>query len=408
VQFRIARLFFAQFKSIPCSNYHNSTSPYFTIFAIKNQNYIMNPNIQRPYTFDRVVRMVLSTLVIIGILFTINQLKSVLTPFFIALFASYFLNPMVVFIQEKLKVKHRGLSVIITVILVMIILAIGTAFLVPAFVKEMNKMASLIKIYMSNTDYHDILPAHIETIIRTYIKEANVADYFNIQNITSALKKILPGFWNIFSGSMQLLLGAMSLLIIVLYTVFILTDFEGLKNTASDLIPERYHIYTTEVIKDLSEAMNLYFRSQGLIALIVGILLAIGFSIIGLPMPIIMGLFIGALNIVPYLQIAGIVPALLLALLKAMETQGSFWQMALLVIIVLAVVQLIQEIVLIPKILGKAYGLSPAFVLLALSIWGSLMGLIGMLLALPLTTLIISYYKRFILKTTRDDDNSLA
>ena len=124
------------------------------------------------------------------------------------------------------------------------------------------------------------------------------------------------------------------------------------------------------------------------IALIVGVLLAIGFKIIGLPMGIMMGLFIGALNISPYLQILGIIPAMLLALLKAMETNQSFWHVMMLVLIVMAVVQVIQETILTPRILGKAYGMNPAVVLLTLSVWGSVMGLLGMLLALPLTTLI--------------------
>jgi predicted PurR-regulated permease PerM len=180
-------------------------------------------------------------------------------------------------------------------------------------------------------------------------------------------------------------------------------DYQKVGRSTLGFIPEQYRNVASEVFDDLGSSMDLYFRSQGLIALIVGVLLAIGFKIIGLPMAIIMGLFIGALNIVPYLQIAGIVPAMLLALLKAMESQQTFWHVALLVLIVLTVVQIIQETILVPKIMGKAYGMNPAIVLLALSIWGSMMGLIGMLLALPLTSVIASYYKRFVLHESRTE-----
>ena len=104
----------------------------------------------------------------------------------------------------------------------------------------------------------------------------------------------------------------------------------------------------------------------------------------------------GLLNLIPYMQIAGILPVMLLALLKSLDHGTPFWKEALLVGIVLAVVQIIQELILNPRILGKAYSINPALILLSLSIWGSLLGIMGMMLALPLTTLIYSYYKNFI------------
>lgn len=351
----------------------------------------------RPYTFDRVVRMVVTILVFGAVLYVVNLLKHVLGPFIIAIFIAYLLDPLVNFIQNKLRVRHRGLSVILTVFLVSTFLVGIMLFLVPAFIQEMNKMVQLIRIYIQSVDVRDVLPFEWEHSLRDIIQETDIISYLNIDNIYGTIKKVLPGFWNLFSGSMRAVAGIVGMLVVVLYTIFILMDFQKLGQLWLGIIPSQYRKVSSEIVDDLGQSMDLYFRSQGLIALIVGILLAIGFKIIGLPMAIIIGLFIGALNIVPYLQIVGLIPALLLALLKAMETQQSFWQVALLVIIVLAVVQLIQETILVPRIMGKAYGMNPAIVLLALSIWGSLMGLIGMLLALPLTSVIASYYKRFVL-----------
>ena len=142
--------------------------------------------------------------------------------------------------------------------------------------------------------------------------------------------------------------------------------------------------------------MNAYFRGQSLIALTVGILFSIGFSIIGFPMAIGLGLFIGLLNMVPYMQVIGLVPTIFLALLEARDTDRSFWWLMLLALIVFAVVQLIQDLILTPRIMGKVMGLKPAIILLSLSVWGSLLGIIGLIIALPLTTLIWSYYKRLL------------
>jgi predicted PurR-regulated permease PerM len=81
-----------------------------------------------------------------------------------------------------------------------------------------------------------------------------------------------------------------------------------------------------------------------------------------------------------------------------METDQTFWQVGALVLLVIAIVQIFQDSFLVPRIMGKAYGMNPALILLSLSVWGTIMGILGMLLALPFTTLIISYYKRLIIK----------
>ena len=144
--------------------------------------------------------------------------------------------------------------------------------------------------------------------------------------------------------------------------------------------------------------MNSYFRGQSLIALIVGILFSIGFLIIDFPLAIGLGLFIGLLNLVPYLQLIGLIPTIALALMKSLETGQSFWVILLMALAVFAVVQTIQDMYLTPRIMGKVMGLNPAVILLSLSIWGSLLGFIGLIIALPLTTLCLSYYRRFVLK----------
>ena len=151
--------------------------------------------------------------------------------------------------------------------------------------------------------------------------------------------------------------------------------------------------------------MNTYFRGQALVALCVGIVFSIGFLIIDFPMAIVLGLFIGALNMVPYLQIIGFLPTILLAILKAADTGQNFWIIIASALAVFAVVQIIQDTIIVPKIMGKITGLNPAIILLSLSVWGSLMGVLGMIIALPLTTLMLSYYQRFIINREKISDS---
>ena len=115
-----------------------------------------------------------------------------------------------------------------------------------------------------------------------------------------------------------------------------------------------------------------------------------------------LGLFMGFLNLVPYLQTLGFVPAIVLALLKSHDTGDNFWLIMLGFTLAVLVVQTLQDAVITPKVMGKVTGLNAAVILLSLSVWGALLGFIGLIIALPLTTLLISYYKRYVLKENDD------
>ena len=197
-------------------------------------------------------------------------------------------------------------------------------------------------------------------------------------------------------------MGLTVVFICILYLIFILIDYEKMAKGMVEMIPPKYRQLIGGILSDLSEGMNKYFRGQALIAGIVGILFAIGFSIMRLPLGIVIGLFIGVLNMVPYLQALGIPPCMILGLLQSADTGTGYWIILLEITAVFCIVQSIQDLILTPYIMGNRIGMKPALMLLALSIWGSLLGVAGMIIALPITTVMISYYKRFVLHT---DDN---
>ena len=183
--------------------------------------------------------------------------------------------------------------------------------------------------------------------------------------------------------------------IVLLYIFFILLDYELLADEWKLFLPAKWRDFATKLSEDLTYGMSQYFRGQALVALCVGILFAIGFLIIDFPIAIGFGLFIGLLNLVPYLQIVSLVPMALLALMKAANTGDNFWVILLSALAVLCVVQAIQDFFLVPRIMGKRMNLHPAVILLSLSVWGKLLGMLGMIVALPLTTLLIGYIKRY-------------
>lgn len=357
----------------------------------------MTTNHSRPYTFDRVVRILIGITVLIVLGLLINELRNVLLPFAIGWLLAYLFHPIVLFFQNKLKIKNRGLSILCTLLLLIIVVGGIVWFLIPLISKEIDKFVQLITLYTQGFSVDNILPDEWREKLREFFSHWDIEAVLNDQNMKDFIKTTAPKLWSVVNSSLSAVLGLAVIVIVFLYFIFILLDYEKINAGFIHAIPAKYRPLVSEVASDMKSGMNKYFRGQALIALIDGILFAIGFYIVGLPMGIVLGLLMGVCNLVPYMQALGYIPALLLALLQSAETGQNFWYIVLGILIVIVVVQILEQIVLTPKIMGKATGLNPAIILLSLSVWGSLLGILGMIIALPITTLMISYYKRFVL-----------
>ena len=357
-------------------------------------------NSERPYTFDRTVRLLIAIAVLTVLFLLTKRLSSVLLPFLISWFIAYMIHPVVKFFQYTCRLKNRVLAVIVTLLGLLIVFAGIVAVLVPLISKEFSKLSDLVSMYMNGKSALAFLPETWQVWLRTFVSQLDIITLLHDEGLMDALKRLLPQLWSIVDSSISFIMGIAVVFVCLLYLVFILVDFEKISQGWSDFIPPKYKPLLLDITHDLEVGMNRYFRGQALVALSVGVLFAIGFCITGLPLAIVIGLFIGLLNMVPYLQTIGIIPCVLLGLLQSMETGTNFGLVLLGIAIVFVVVQCIEDLVLVPKIMGNVTGMNPALILLSLSIWGSLLGLAGMIIALPLTTLIISYYKRFILGET--------
>ncbi len=214
-------------------------------------------------------------------------------------------------------------------------------------------------------------------------------------------KSIFEYLWRMISGGVSMVLSLLNWFLVILYLVFIMLDYEKLLDGFRHMVPPRYRSRVFAVADDVKRSMNHYFRGQSLVALCVGVLFSIGFLIIGMPLAVVLGMFIGLLNMVPYLQLISIIPTTILCLVCSIQGDVAFWTIWWECMAVYIVVQAIQDLFLTPKIMGKAMGLNPAIILLSLSVWGSLLGFIGLIIALPLTTLVLAYYNRYIIHRNR-------
>ena len=355
-------------------------------------------------TFDKFIRILFGVFLAVIAYLLLRKLSGVLMPFVVAWLVAYMLNPFVNFIQKKCHIKLRWVAILITFILFIVVVGGICWLIIPAAINEILTLKDIIVKYVNDNN----LPGLFTEYVMPYISSTeDVKEYFAVGALTTFLETMLPKIFSLISSSISAVFGVVMFLISFIYLFYILMDYEKMTKGYIKYVPQKHRAFVQGLVADVEEGMNSYFRGQSLVALCVGILFSIGFVIIGFPMAIPLGLFIGFLNLVPYLQVLGFVPTVILSLLKSYETGQNFWGILLAALLVFAVVQIIQDGFLVPKIMGNVTGLNGAVILLSLSVWGVLLGFVGLIIALPLTTLLISYYKRYVIGNDADNDKSI-
>ena len=350
-------------------------------------------------TFDTFVRWLGYGLLVIGIFLLLNYLSSVLLPFAVGWLLAYLLYPIVKFVQFKLHVPGRVLSIIVTLV-GFIALVVGTLwFIIPPMIEQFTKLGQLATNYIQHAANINSIPEAIRQW--TENNRDGIQQFLHSREFSEGLKEAVPNMFRVVGKTANVIISIGGSLIALLYMFFILMDYEYLTKAWIKIFPKKSRPFWNELASDAKRELSNYIRGQGLVALIMGILFCIGFTIIDFPMAIGLGILIGIMDLVPYLHTLALVPTVFLSLLKAADTGQNFWIILLSALAVFAIVQVIIDMVVTPKVMGKAMGLNPAILLLSLSVWGALLGFIGLIIALPLTTLLMAYYQRYI---TREEE----
>ena len=350
---------------------------------------------QNEITVGRFLRIVLFAIVVVAAYFVLNSLSSVLLPFAIAWLFAYMMNPLVNFVQNKMRVKYRALSIVISMLLVVGVLYGLFMLVVPSMFGELYALKDITVSFLGKNINDGSIPEPIMNFFKEISAQYGFAEILQNSGDTGLFSMLLDRLQMLLLGTVDILGQVLTVSLIMLYLFFILFDFERVSGGWQPYIPKKWRGVVSKLWKDLVYGMNQYFRGQVLVAFCVGVLFSIGFLIIDFPAAIAFGMFIGILNLVPYLQAVSILPMALLAMLKAANTGDGFWPIMLMALAVMLAVQLIQDLLLVPKIMGKRMNMHPAVILLSLSIWGHLLGLLGMIVALPLTTLLLAYLRRY-------------
>lgn len=365
--------------------------PFVVRKSIRIHYYIMK---KQEITFDRFIRISATILLIIVVFYLVNYLSGVLLPFFIAWLFAYLLYPLVKFVQYKMHVKVRSLAIIITMLGVLGIMAGVVYAIIPSMIEQIDKLNNILNNWISQTTHSSDFGSYISQWVEK--NQAGIEKFMKSKDFSEIVKTTMPKLFIIVGQTASIIISVIASLITLLYTFFILQDYEFLTDNWIRIFPKKNRPFWAELMQDVERELNNYIRGQGLVSLCLGILFGIGLTIIDFPMAIALGIMMGLMNLVPYLHTLALIPMAFLAMLKAADTGQNFLIVFGLSLLVFLIVQVISDTVLTPKIMGKAMNLNPAILLLSLSIWGTLLGFIGLIVALPLTTLLIAYWKKYV------------
>lgn len=357
-------------------------------------------------TFDKFIRWAGIVTLVIAVLYITNYLSDVLLPFFIAWFFAYLLYPVVKFIENKLHVKVRAISILLAMGAAIAIVGGVIWLIIPPMIDQFDKLGEVLTRWVHQTTHTNNLTMLIKEWLQD--NQTTIERFLKSKDFSDALKTTMPKVFSVVSQTATVLMSIVASMITLLYMFFILLDYETLTANWVRIFPKKNRPFWSALMKDVERELNNYIRGQGMVALCMGIMFCIGFTIIGFPMAIGLGILIGIMDLVPYLHTFALIPTAFLAMLKAADTGQNFWVVFGLAVLVFCVVQVITDMVVTPKIMGKAMGLNPAILLLSLSIWGALLGFLGLIVALPLTTLLIAYWQRYVTREKPQYEENLG
>lgn len=333
------------------------------------------------------MKIMLAALITFVLTWTVIKLAPVISLIVIAVFIVYCINPLVSFLIS-IKLKPLLAAVIASLLILLAVLLLFYLF-IPGLIYEMRQLLTFL-----TTDFIDDLPQLI-----SYLSELD--ERFNLQfaeiftEYSSQILAQVPGnvqqLLRTLTGiSVEFITRAWIILVTIFLVFYLVQDLDKVRKNLTYLFPQIYKKNVIHILSTVDEKVGAYVRGTLLKCLFVGLLTFIGLTILGMPFTLMLGILAGSFNIILYVgPVVATIPALLLSILPG--TPNFF-----LVLLLYIFVQILDAFVFTPFFLGKATDLSPLTVIVIILIGGQLLGLLGIILAIPITAtlkvLVVHYY----------------
>lgn len=348
-----------------------------------------------PWVQTRVVlRIIFILLAVAALLWITYKLTAVLLLLVLSIFFAYLVAPLVDLVQQPLRIGKkeyrfpRGVAIGIVYIVLFVGGGLIIYFLLPQLAAQFPEFKQQATAYYKTiTGYGDRF--------NQYSKQHRMPE-----GITTALNNTVLGLiakgGEIASAAFEKALGWIIflpwLVLIPILGFFLLKDADSFRRSALAMLPRgRLRWRGDEFFQDVNSTLAAYIRAQLTACLLIGVLCSIGFALIGLPSPLVLGLLAGMLEFVPL--VGPLVVALLVALLALLHSGPA---MAVVVLLFLGVLRIVQDYVIYPRIIGQGIHLHPLAVILAILAGAEIAGVAGIFLAIPVIAIVTVSYRHWL------------
>ncbi|MCR4402204.1 MAG: AI-2E family transporter [Firmicutes bacterium] len=320
---------------------------------------------------SRALPWLLHVLLVAAVALFLFRVRAVLAPFVLALGLSYLMNPLVTYLEKRGAPRSAG-TLVVYVGFTLCVTLVGV-YLFPRLLTQLETLT-------------DVLPEQAQRVQARLVAFYTRFNRFNIPEplkgaVDDGIRRAEEGvadFARRFVSALPGLLPKMTMLILVPVLAFYFTmDFPEIKMWLLSWIPSRWRSEVVGLLIEVDQALGSFVRGQILVSAVVGVLIFLGLSIIGVDFALVIGIVAGIFNIVPYFgPVIGAIPAVISALLESPV-------LVIYVIILFVLVNQLESAVVGPNILGEQVGLHPVAVIFSVLAGGHLFGVTGILLAVP-------------------------
>ena len=304
-----------------------------------------------------------------------------ITPFVIGGAIAYLCNPICDFLERK-TLLPRGLLSIIIITSIILILFLIVFSIIPILINEASSFKSSVPRLIASSK------SLIDSIANGNNKQIDVI-FDNIQKYLTQTTEafdsgqIITKFGSFLLGTINGLTGfIMNLVFVVMTAIYVMTDYHVFSKQFKEVLPKKYSSDILLLLNEYNKIIRIYIRGLLISAMFVALFSALGFKVLNLEYAILLGVFCGIFNVIPYIgPYLGALPAIIVGL-------GQDPKLVIGIIIVVLVVQQIDGNILTPKVQGKGLNLHPLSILITIAIFGNLFGIIGMVLSIPVLAML--------------------
>jgi len=314
---------------------------------------------------------------LVALFYVLSKLKWLFIYFSFAFILAYFFDPLYKFLLDKKVPKVLAIFIVFGIIIALLILTIF--FLIPSLINQLNILYKEIPNFIEN--YQNLILS-IEPQLSKFINPADVAILLT-ENLSELQRSVLG-----FSQSIIIYLSnivssiTFGIVIVPLILFYIMRDMLVFKENLYIFVSKDNKKEFKEVLEEIDNIVSGFIRGRIIVCFIVGTLIGIGLYFLNLKFALIIGIVSGIFNFIPYLgPMVGVVLTLIFAL-------GSPWWILLMIVVLFVLVNQLEAVYLNPNILGKGLGLHPLTVILSMLICGQVLGILGVLVAVPLTAIL--------------------